>query len=60
MRKFAIEHANLSECTQEWTKRDEPLKKIKHEWTVPKKDVSDVVHKFKYPSGQIDTVSTTR
>ena len=30
MEDFAREHANLSECTQEWTKRDEPLKKNKH------------------------------
>ena len=37
MEEFARKHANLSEWTQEWTKRDEPLKKIKHEWTVTKK-----------------------
>ena len=60
MEYFSREHANLAECTKEWTKRSEPLKKNKHGWTIPKKDVSDVVHKFKHPSGQIDVVSTTR
>ena len=58
--EFAREHANFLECTQEWTKRDEPLKKNKHGWTVPKKKVLDAVHKVQYPSGQFDTVSTTR
>ena len=57
---FSRKHANLSECTQEWTKRDEPLKKNKHGWTVPKKDVLDAVHNFKHPSGKIDAVSTAR
>ena len=60
MEDFAREHANLADYTKEWTKRSEPLKKNKHGWTVPKKDVLDVVHKFKYPSGKFDTVSTTR
>ena len=30
MEKFAKENANLAECTKEWSRRDEPLKKDKH------------------------------
>ena len=37
MEDFSRKHENLSKCTQEWTKRDEPLKKNKHGRTIPKK-----------------------
>ena len=30
MEKFAKENVNLEECTKEWSRRDEPLKKDKH------------------------------
>ena len=30
MENFFKEHTNLAECTKEWTKRYEPLKKNKH------------------------------
>ena len=30
MEKFAKENENLAECTKDWSRRDEPLKKDKH------------------------------